>query len=93
MCKKLIIVIILANLVLAGCQLAITIVRSTDGPELASFYQRIESTKLDNWRLQQAISDKSSLSYLEQQADSLNLSKIKPIFVKAVNPVASLATR
>ena len=91
--KKIIIFIILVNLTLAGFQLAITILRSTDGPELASYYQRIAGVKLDNWRLQQNISDKSSLSYLEQQAEKLNLTKVKPTFVKASSSVASLATR
>lgn len=91
--KKIIIFIVLVNLILAGLQLTITTIRSTDGPELASYYQRIEDVKLDNWRLQQDISDKSSLSYLEQHAESLNLSKIKLTFVKASSNVASLATR
>lgn len=90
---KLIITIILANLVLAASQLAITTIRSTDGPELASYYAKIDAIKLDNWRLQQDISDKSSLSYLELHADSLNLTKVKPTFVKASNNVASLTTR
>lgn len=93
MYKKFTIFIILVNLILAGSQLAITTIRSTDGPELATYYQRIESVKLDNWRLQQAISDKSSLAYLEQHATDLNLSLVKPTFVKTNNTVASLTTR
>lgn len=88
MIKKIAIFIIIVNLILAGVQLAITTLRSTDGPQLASYYQRVEQLKLDNWRLSQKITDSSSLSYLEQHAQSLDLRKVKPVFVHA-NEVAS----
>lgn len=88
MIKKITICIVAVNLILAGVQLAITTLRSTDGPQLASYYRRIQELKLDNWRLSQKISDHSSLSYLEQHAEKLGLSKIKPVFIHA-NEVAS----
>jgi len=88
MIKKITICIIAVNLILAGVQLAITTLRSTDGPQLASHYQRIQELKLDNWRLSQKISESSTLSYLEQHASQLGLAKIKPVFIHA-NEVAS----
>lgn len=82
--------IILANVILAGVQLGITILRSTDGPALASNYQQIEQLKLNNWRLIQTISQKSTLAFLETKAGDLGLIKLSPTFVNLKAKVASL---
>ena len=81
-------IFIFLNLVLAAGQLFLTSLRAEGGSALSDLQIQAEKLQGDNQRLSSELYAKSSLSYIQSQAQSQNLIHLQPQFVSPALPIA-----
>jgi len=80
MTRIIIIITIIVNLGLAFVQLSLTSMRSGDGAELIQIQTQTARIALENWRMQQTIATKASLTYIASQVADSDLTYTKAQF-------------
>ncbi len=85
---NLVYLVIILNLILAAGQLFLTSLRAEGGSTLSDLQNRAGKLQDDNQRLSSELYAKSSLSYIQSQAQSQNLIHLQPQFVSPALPIA-----